>query len=59
MIITFMHVIFIDLTKSNAMIACYRGSPTYLRHLVDGRVLKYPIVGATMLILTILVVLLG
>jgi len=38
-----MNVIYIDLTKLDATIVCFPRTPTYLRHLADGRVLKYPI----------------
>jgi len=38
------NVIYIDLIKLDATIVCCSRTPTYLRHLADGRVLKYPIV---------------
>jgi len=38
-----MNVIYIDLTKLDATIVSCPGTPTYMRHLAGGRVLKYPI----------------
>jgi len=41
-----MNVIYIHLTQLDATIVCCPTTPTYLRHLADGRVLKYPLVNA-------------